>query len=312
MKQASNIPVIMYHHVTKHGGTLSVSLKNFERQIRGLAENGYKTITANEFSDFMQGKITLPEKSVLLTFDDGYLDNWVYAHPVLKRYGLNAVLFAITGLIGNGEVRSYVDMDNINNPVPDCPSHQEATKIMFSDNPDGVMLRWSEIKAMAEEGTFETHCHTSTHHRWDLKSDANQIIDNEYSEFSDKINDLGIAFNNKNNSFYQDLRNSKKHLIENLGHASNHFCWPQGYFDSDYKKIANSFGFDVLYTTDARGQNLINADLSHVFRFAIRNKSFWWLRRRLWLAAHPTFAPIYNKWRAGKDAKKRAKQKKKA
>lgn len=307
MKQANNIPVIMYHHVTKHGGKLSVSLKSFESQMRGLAQNGYKTITANQFSDFMQGKITLPEKSVLLTFDDGFLDNWVYAHPVLKRYGLNAVLFAITGLIGNGEIRPHIDMDNLNSPVPDCSHHEKAKEIMFGDNPDSVMLRWSEIKAMEKEGTFEIHCHTSTHHRWDLSTDANEIIDNGYSEYSDKINDLGLVFNNKNNGFYQDLRNAKQHLIDNLGNVSKHFCWPQGYFDADYQKIASSLGFDVLYTTDARGQNKVNGDLSHVYRFAIRNKSFWWLRRRLWLSTHTTLAPIYNKWRAAKDAKKRAK-----
>lgn len=307
----------MYHHVTKHGGTLSVSIKNFEKQMRGLTQNGYKTVTADQFKDFMLGKIKLPEKSVLLTFDDGYLNNWVYAHPVLQRYGLNAVLFAVTGLIGDGGVRGFLDLDNPKKPVPDCPSHQESKKIMFGDKPDGVMLRWSEIKAMHDAGTFETHCHTSTHNRWDLEPNATALVDADNLQTiqaisKDKLNKISIKTNNKNCNFYSDLSNSKQHLIDNLGNVSKHFCWPQGYFDEDYKKIAQSLGFDVLYTTDARGQNLINGDISHVFRFAIRNKSFFWLRRRLWLAAHPVLGPMYNRWRAVKDAKKQAKKHKKS
>src|SRR3546814_391 len=84
MAQAHNIPVLMYHHVTEPGGSLAVSAKQFESQIRGLAQNGYRSLKAEEFTAFLEGS-PLPKKSVLMTFDDGYLDNWVYAHPVLKR-----------------------------------------------------------------------------------------------------------------------------------------------------------------------------------------------------------------------------------
>ena len=59
-----------------------------------LARSGWNTLGADEFSHYLKhGKA--PRKSILLTFDDGYLDNWVYAHPVLERHGLKATMFLV-------------------------------------------------------------------------------------------------------------------------------------------------------------------------------------------------------------------------
>lgn len=281
MVYANNVPVLMYHHVTAKGGSLSVSYANFESQMHGLAKNGYTTLSAQQFANFMRGQ-RVPKKSVLITFDDGYLDNWVYAHPVLKRYGLNAVLFAITGLIGSGALRSYNGQVSCAE-LPECPSHNNAKLAMFGENPDTVMLRWEEIEAMRAAGTFEVHNHTHTHKRWDLESATAQ---------------------EKNDRIRSDIQMAQRVLSRRLGSASEHFCWPQGYFDDDYKNIALSLGLNVLYTTDARGQNIANGDTSYIYRFAVRNRPYSWLRQRIWLATHPTFGPWYNSWKAAKEARK--------
>jgi len=270
---AHNIPVLMYHHVTERGGFLSVSARQFERQIKALAEGGYRSITADEFSAFLAGS-PVPKKSVLLTFDDGYLDNWVYAHPVLERYGMSAILFTITGLIGDGAVRPHAGQGKA---LPPCPEHKQAKEKMFSESRDEVMLRWSEIDEMLRCKTFEIHSHTHTHIRWDLSCDTVQ-------EKFDKIN--------------EDLATSRASLKERLGQASSHLCWPQGYFDDDYKRAAAENGFRYLYTTDARGQNIPGQDPSHVYRFIVRDRSANWLRRRIWLATHPFWGPAYNRWKS--------------
>lgn len=266
----------MYHHVTQDGGFIAVSEKQFESQIRGLAQKGYRTLKADEFAGFLEGR-PLPKKSVLLTFDDGYLDNWVYAHPILKRYGMSAILFAITGLIGKGPVRPHAGQGST---LPVCPAHRQAKEQMYGENPDPVMLRWDEIHEMVASGTFEIHSHTHTHTRWDL----------ECASASEKMERL-----------HEDLSASKATLSEQLGSASTHLCWPQGYFDDDYKKTARDVGFRHLYTTDARGQNLPQGDPGHIYRLASKNRSFLQVRRRLWLATHPFFGPAYNQWKARKD-----------
>src|SRR5690606_9505368 len=249
MKSAHNVAVLMYHHVARDAGSLTVSAQQFESQIRGLAEKGYQSMRADEFAAFCRGE-PVPRKSVLITFDDGHLDNWVYAHPVLKRDGMSAVLFAITGLIGEGPARPYQGQGR---PLPVCLPHDQAKVQMFSADSDAVMLRWDEIQAMVDAGTFEIHSHTHTHIRWDRKCAS-------ATEKAERIR--------------YDLDASRRTLIEKLGSASSHLCWPQGYFDDDYKQAAAEHGFTHLYTTDARGQNVPNGDISHIYRFAVRNRSF--------------------------------------
>jgi peptidoglycan/xylan/chitin deacetylase (PgdA/CDA1 family) len=102
---ANSIPVLMYHHVSSSAGPLTISPENFESQIRWLARNGYVTLTADEFARFLHG-FPMPRKSVLLTFDDGYLDNYVHAHPILLRYVMNAVMFLVTGRVHDGPFRA--------------------------------------------------------------------------------------------------------------------------------------------------------------------------------------------------------------
>lgn len=281
MKHAHNVAVLMYHHVTDQPGSLAVTAHQFESQIRGLAEHGWHTLRADEFAGYLAGE-PIPAKSVLLTFDDGYLDNWVYAHPVLERYRKHAVLFAISGLIGHGPARAHAGAST--SALPSCPSHHEAKTMMFGDQRDRVMLRWSEIHAMREADTFEIHSHTHTHVRWDL----------QYPDPVDQSTRMDA-----------DLRASNACLEENLGARTRHLCWPQGYFNADYVAIAQRNGFDHLYTTDARGQNMLGNDPAYIYRFAVRNRPWPWLRQRLWLATHPTLGPWYNHWKSRSDARKR-------
>ncbi len=273
MDLAHNVPVLMYHHLSDRPGSLSVTARQFESQIRGLAARGYRSLKSEEFAAFMAGTALLPKKTVLITFDDGYLDNWVYGHPVLERYGFSAILFAITGLIGHGAPRPHAGESA---PLPPCLPHRQAKEAMFGEGRDAVMLRWSEIQHMVRAGTFEIHSHTHTHTRWDLQC----RVPGE-----------------KNERIAEDLESSREVLAAQVGTASSHLCWPQGYFDEEYVRIAQRLGFRHLYTTDARGQNVPAGDVDHIYRFAVRNRSYAWLGQRIWLATHPTWGPLYNAWK---------------
>ena len=179
MKLAHCIPVLMYHHVSPADGSLTTSPENFESQIAGLARCGYRALTAAEFADFLEGKPT-PAKSVLITFDDGYLDNWVYAHPILQKYSMHAVLFVITGLMGEGPVRPHsAQAEAI---LPEVRCHLECKALMAAGSSDLAMLRWAEVRAMQEAGTFEFHSHTHTHNRWDLTGEARDISLNNLAQ----------------------------------------------------------------------------------------------------------------------------------
>lgn len=73
--RAKHLPVLMYHHVSRCPGLVTLSPETFREQMKWLAENNWKTVTSEDMEFFYQGG-KLPRKSVMLTFDDGYLDKF--------------------------------------------------------------------------------------------------------------------------------------------------------------------------------------------------------------------------------------------
>ena len=93
----SGIPVLNYHQINDvDENMLTVSTEEFETQMAWLEGNGYQTITVSELLDFLEGKGSLPERPVLITFDDGYIDNYQCAFPILKKHNMNACIFLIS------------------------------------------------------------------------------------------------------------------------------------------------------------------------------------------------------------------------
>lgn len=121
--KAKKVPVLMYHriiaeehlqtvHYNEQGelyGTI-VTKEQFREQMEYLHKHGYTTLTLDEFKAYMNEKIDVPEKSVLITFDDGFKDNYINAYPVLKEYDMKATLFVITGRIDR-DSREYDPLD---------------------------------------------------------------------------------------------------------------------------------------------------------------------------------------------------------
>jgi peptidoglycan/xylan/chitin deacetylase (PgdA/CDA1 family) len=270
---APNVPVLMYHHVCP-SGQLAVTPENFDRQIRWLARYGWHSLSGQDFAAYMTGK-PVPPKSVVLTFDDGYLDNWVYAHPVLQQHGMTALLFVVTGWVGDGAARPHAG-SHPRSALPPTPDHAACKKAVATQARDDVILRWSEIQDMQAAGSFEVHSHTHTHSRWDQQCATPA---------------------EKTERLQQDLERSRQALQQRLGSVSDHLCWPQGYFDDDYLDVAARAGFRHLYTTDARGQNRPGADTRHIYRVAAKNKGGLMFAQRLWLARHPYWGPLYNAWK---------------
>ena len=96
IRTAPGIPVLNYHQVEpKDGNPLTLWPEQFEAQMEYLAAEGYTTITIDEMMDALENGTSLPEKSVIITFDDGYADNYEYAYPILKKYGFKATIFLI-------------------------------------------------------------------------------------------------------------------------------------------------------------------------------------------------------------------------
>ena len=99
-ENGTKVIVLNYHKVDRMNISLSVLPEDFDAQMRYLSENNYHTITPQELYDSLSGNLELPENPVLITFDDGYADNYRNAYPILKKYGFKATIFVISSFLG--------------------------------------------------------------------------------------------------------------------------------------------------------------------------------------------------------------------
>ncbi len=93
---AHDVPVLLYHGIVEHPDRFSMTPETFKDQMFALKRAGYHTVSIDDFHQFMQGNKTLPDKSFLLTFDDGREDSYYGADPVLHALGFSAVMFVAT------------------------------------------------------------------------------------------------------------------------------------------------------------------------------------------------------------------------
>lgn len=229
------IPVLMFHHVLPKEGFIASSIDNFDKQMKYLYENGWRTLTSEEFYLYKKQQIKLPKKSLLITFDDGWRDNFVYAYPILKKYGLKATLFVVTEWIEKASIDEECVYEN--------SSHSECKRIVPS-NPRKVVCNWEELKNMKD--VFDIHSHTHTHR----------------DEYFSKI------------SWIEDLKLSKESIKNNLGFDDKFLCWPRGIYDNELIKFASEEKFDMLFTTK-RGINLSDNNLKEIKRVSVKKDDKW-------------------------------------
>lgn len=143
--ESAGIPILMYHKVSpdpRSGGLgLRVPPRNFEIQMKLLSNLGYQSVNLDDVVAYLRDGGPLPDKPVVITFDDGYRDNFYWARPILQKYGFRATIFLVSDQIGKtnawDESRGF---------------------------PRNSLLREEEIRTMLGEG-FQFGSHSKTHLR---------------------------------------------------------------------------------------------------------------------------------------------------
>lgn len=110
---SKGIPILYYHSVYDNAKKDEVVIdpNKFREQMKYLKDNGYITLTLKEVYNYIKNNEKVPEKSVAITFDDGWVDNYDNAFPVLKEFGFKATIFTITDLIDTHHL--YLKSDQI-------------------------------------------------------------------------------------------------------------------------------------------------------------------------------------------------------
>jgi peptidoglycan/xylan/chitin deacetylase (PgdA/CDA1 family) len=114
------VPILMYHYVSdpppgsdQYRWSLSVTPANLDAQMSYLKQAGYRTVTLYDLYDHLtQGK-PLPEKPIILTFDDGYVDAFTQAMPILRKHGFVATFFILTGPADRGGAGGYLTWEQM-------------------------------------------------------------------------------------------------------------------------------------------------------------------------------------------------------
>lgn len=132
-----SVPVLNYHQINdRDENALTVHTDQFEAQMKYLAEEGYHVITPEEMINAWENNEKLPEKPVIITFDDGYADNYRNAFPILQKYNLKATIFLISDYVST------------------YPNY----------------LTWTQISEMQDSGLIDFESHTLSHEQLDSTS----------------------------------------------------------------------------------------------------------------------------------------------
>jgi len=152
------VPILEYHMVDTHEDADShpynVPPDDFAAQLDYLKSEGYTTITILDFLKAKKGKQQLPEKPIILTFDDGYEDNYTIMLPLLEERGMTAVLFMPTNLIGTPDYLTWDELRDMSRRGIEIGSHtanhQPLTTFPPAQQQDEVhlsklLLEWNSL-----------------------------------------------------------------------------------------------------------------------------------------------------------------------
>lgn len=158
--EQGDIPVFVFH---------TIEPDRFESQLQYLRQNGYRTLSLDEFVAIQEGRRQGTGREVLLTIDDARSSVWRFGFPLLRRYGAHAALFAITGwTASNGGLRP--NSDDVR------AGGRSLADIHALDPDDSQVCNWDELRSMQDSGLVDVECHTHLHQRLFARAQLVDVI----------------------------------------------------------------------------------------------------------------------------------------
>lgn len=232
--ESIDLPIIMYHHILEEESQLNdytISPQEFRTDLKFLQEQGYTPIVVQDLIQYTQGG-ELPEKPIMLTFDDGYESFAVYAFPLLQEYHFPAV-YAVIG--------TYADLY----------SQQDEHHVRYSHS------NWETLKALQESGLVEIQ-----NHSYDLHS-----LQNGERGAQKRSNESAGSYQKR---LWQDLDQLQKDCRQHLdGWTPTCFAYPFGFSSPEALPVLQQLGFSAAMTCEEKINQLTGdpEELYHLKRF---------------------------------------------
>lgn len=110
---ATSIPVLAYHDIGSRTNPYTVKPNEFEAQMKYLASQGYTFLAPGDLDLFIRGKKQFPQKSVMITFDDGCKGVWEYGLPIMRKYKIRATLYVVFAFLERENFITFSNLDDI-------------------------------------------------------------------------------------------------------------------------------------------------------------------------------------------------------
>ena len=217
--EAIPLPVVMYHGVNSResrAGDYVITPEALREDLLWLREEGYETVVIQDLLDYVDRGEPLPEKPVMLTFDDGYYNNYLHLFPLLREFGMKAVISPIVG-----ETDRYTE----NGEVSENYTH----------------LTWEEIREMMDSGLVEFQNHSYALHKLSGQGERTGISKNP-----------GESAESYRAAIREDIARAQERFAEMTGWTPTAFTYPFGAVSEDSYPVLEELGFRA--TLDAQGR----------------------------------------------------------
>jgi len=200
------LPIVMYHSLLKSkSGNYIVHPDTFENDLKYIQDKGYTTITMTDLINYVYKDSPLPKKPIIITFDDGFYNNFGYAVPLLHKYDMKAVI----SIVGK---------------YTDTYSKSDEANLNYS------YLRWKDINDLMQDGCIEFQNHTYNLHSTSKRQGSKKLPYESVSAYADV--------------FTKDLLKLQDEFAENCnGYKPNTFTYPLGAVSKDSIPLIKELGF---------------------------------------------------------------------
>ena len=209
--ETKELLVIMYHHISERSSLLNnyvITPEEFENDLKYLKDNGYQSVKTSQIASS-----DLPEKGVLITFDDGFLSTYKYAKPLLEKYGMTAVCAVIGSVM--------LEFTEHPNTVSDC-----------------AYMDIETVKALLDSGTIEIACHTYDMHKTDTRKGCSKIKWESETDYTTALTNDLTEFNNL--------------YTQSFGTSTDIIAFPYGEYSDMTISIAENCGYKIMLTCDEK------------------------------------------------------------
>lgn len=254
------IPILTYHDLTRDPDDvddMTVTDERFRLDMEFLKEFGYTPLLSADLVAIHKGAAAMPDKPVMITFDDGYWSNYSIAYPILQQTGMKAVISVIAH-----------NMEDDAPVIEDTPGEEAAEADEPAAEPVRRRLSWQEMYEMVSSGLVEIGSHTYNAHNPQYGGNSapdgiNGVMRQEGETFSEYCERIGT-----------DLRASLDLITQRTGQKQVlYFAYPYGAYDSWMDKLLDENGVAVSVLSNNSASADISVSLRNLLRYGIKMKT---------------------------------------